>query len=338
MKFSIIVPCFNEATSIEENLLKIHSFIKSNLGIGEFEIIAVNDGSYDNTFEVLKNLETKISHLKVLNHQFNVGRGAAMKTGISGCKGDYVMFLDADLSYDVDHIRDVFDTFQRNENLDAIIISPYMKGGVAQNIPLSRLILSRAANWILSGFFTNEISTVTSMVRAYRGDIIRNLPLYEDGKELHLEILKKLVLLGAKIEEIPGRLIWKEKKTRNARLNKRKVAKAAGKHLIYGFVAKPTRFLGSLASVIFFLSLYEFCNVAKVLVNLFKESDAGIWKDLWISLGQTFSHSPHTVIIAVTCMLVSLQMFSFLAIFTVMKFQHDESQRHLLAILQNRKG
>jgi glycosyltransferase involved in cell wall biosynthesis len=337
MILSLVIPCFNEELSIRDNILRIISFMKSALPELSFELLVVNDGSTDSTSKILMELQEYFSCLKILNHEFNKGRGAGMKTGLKASVGKYVMFLDADLSYDVDHIKEVVDVFNESQKVDAVIISPYMEGGVAKNIPFSRLMLSRTANWILAGFFSSRISTVTSMVRAYKGDLIRNLPLFEDGKELHLEILKKLVLIGANIKEIPGRLIWKEKKSRGARLNKRKVAASAGKHFVYGFVFKPTRFIGWGTLFIFLISLYEFFNVGRLFFSLIKISGEGFWRDVWVGLSQTFMHSPHTVIIAVTSLLVSIQLMSFLIILTVLRFQHEESIRHVVAILQKLK-
>jgi glycosyltransferase involved in cell wall biosynthesis len=331
------MPCFNEENSIQENVRKVIQFVDSSCPGISYEVLTVNDGSTDGTLKILTDLQSEFKQLKVLNHPFNKGRGAGMKTGLSGSTGEYVLFLDADLSYDVDHIQKVLDTFKNNNKVDAIIISPYMKGGMTKNVPFSRLLLSRFANWILSGFFSQQISTVTSMARAYRGEVIRTLPLYEDGKEIHLEILKKLHLVGANIVEIPGRLIWKEKKNRNARLNKRKVAEAAGKHLLYGFLAKPTRFLSKLAVFILLISIYEFINVGFVFLQNFHSSALGFWKDVWIGLSQTFAASPHSVVIAITTMIISIQLLSFLAIFTILKMQHEESLRHILAILQSKE-
>lgn len=330
MYFSVIIPCFNEEEVVERNALKVLEYLEKALGPSgrNFELILVNDGSEDKTAGIIASLSEKSNKILVKNFEVNKGRGAAMKAGLELASGKYLMFMDADLSYEVEHIGAVLEEFDHDANLDVVIISPYMRGGKTGNIPFSRLALSRAANWLLSGFFSDKISTVTSMVRAYRGEIIREIPLYETGKELHLEILRKLILVGAKIKEIPGELIWKE--DRNGRLNKRKVANSAGQHLLYAFLVKPTRFIGKVGFGFFLLGVYELFNVFRVFIRSFSYESGDIWRDIWLALSKTFAASPHTVVISAVSILLSVQIFSFLALFTVLRMQQEDLLRHIL--------
>jgi len=95
MKLSIIVPVFNEEESIEEIIKRIE-----NVSIGiEKEIIVVNDGSYDETKDVLERLKRKFNFVS-LEHQKNQGKGAAIRTGLLKARGDFILIQDADLEYD----------------------------------------------------------------------------------------------------------------------------------------------------------------------------------------------------------------------------------------------
>ncbi|MDA1141115.1 MAG: hypothetical protein O3B01_21315, partial [Planctomycetota bacterium] len=122
--------------------------------------------------------------------------------------GDLVITLDADLSYDVEHIGDILKTFQGNSEIDTVVVSAYMKGGRVENVPWFRLFFSRMANWLLAPSFQNRLSTVTCLVRGYKGDLLRTLDLVSEGKELYLEILYRMEVQGANILEIPGKLKW----------------------------------------------------------------------------------------------------------------------------------
>lgn len=333
---SIILPCFNEESSILTTLKRVENHILNNIKLVRFNIIVVDDGSTDSTKLIVNNYIKESSNTKLISFPYNKGRGAAMKAGLASVTTEFLIFLDSDLSYDVEHISEVVNYFNKNPNTDAIILSPYMKDGQAKNIPFFRLCLSRSANWILSGFFSSEISTVTSMARAYRTNVIQNIILIEDGKELHLEILRKLHLVSANISEIPGRLIWKEKKNRGQRLNKKKVAKSAKKHLLYGFLAKPTRLIGKVSILILLVSLWEIKNLFIVFLSFYSPGEQWYGKDLWHALNETFFSSPHTVIIAVVGLIITIQAFSYLSLFSVLTMQHEELLQHILKTSTNK--
>lgn len=334
---SIIIPCFNEEAGIEKSLKSIFEYIlRCHAGVN-FDVIIVNDGSTDNTKSIVEDFSFCGHTATLLNFEYNKGRGAAMKAGLAASKMEYSMFLDSDLSYDVEHISSVIDHFNNNPRVDVIVLSPYMRGGVSQNIPFSRLLLSKAANWILSGFFSSNISTVTSMARAYRTSIIQNIALVENGKELHLEILKKLYLIGAVIDEIPAKLVWKNKKERAQRLNKKKVAASAKKHFLYGFLAKPTRVIRRISLFVFLVSLWELNNLFMSFIRFYEPTDNWLGRDLWVGLSKTFSSSPHTVVIAIVCLIISIQAFTYLSLFSVLNMQHEEQLQHLLKILSDKK-
>ena len=101
MKFSIIIPCYNESQDIVKNVDKIKDYLASkNL---DYELLLVNDGSKDNTKEVIES----IPNVKALSYEPNRGKGAAIKYGIGNATGDYILFMDADLSTDLSAVDKV---------------------------------------------------------------------------------------------------------------------------------------------------------------------------------------------------------------------------------------
>lgn len=96
MKLSIIVPVFNEEKTIADVLKRLNRVIIP--GVMK-EIIVVDDGSTDATASVISNLNSQISNMKTLAHKKNLGKGAAVRTGIEQAVGDYILIQDADLEY-----------------------------------------------------------------------------------------------------------------------------------------------------------------------------------------------------------------------------------------------
>lgn len=120
---SVIVPCFNEGKTILNNLKKISEFLEYNFD--NFEIIAVNDGSYDDTLSELKEA-SKLLELKIVNNLNNCGKGAAVKNGMLASSNEIVMFMDADLAIPIEELPKFIDTI--GNGTDIAIASRFVPG------------------------------------------------------------------------------------------------------------------------------------------------------------------------------------------------------------------
>src|SRR5260221_14657582 len=98
MKLSIIVPVFNEEKTILKVIKKLDEL---SLGSTAKEVIVVDDGSTDSTRKLLQN----VKNIKIILHEKNKGKGAAVKTGIKNATGEYIIIQDADLEYDPKYIN-----------------------------------------------------------------------------------------------------------------------------------------------------------------------------------------------------------------------------------------
>lgn len=336
---SIIIPCYNEEATIQGTAETILAYMQETWPQYEYEIILIDDGSTDGTRDVLEKFRESHEEIETILFPFNRGRGEALKAGINSSRGFYVICLDADLSYDEKHIGNILSKFEENPSIDVVVVSPYMTGGTVQGVPFGRLLLSRLANWILAGFFSERLSTVTCVVRGYRGHLIRSVPMFERDKELHLEVLRKLALYGASISEIPGRLIWKEQKTQARRKTNLNFVGSAGRHLLYGMLIKPTRMFKYLAGLLLLIGFYEW---GTIVINIFEfielSASESFWLSLWNALSKSFSNSPHTFVIGSLGLVLGLQAFSYLALLQLLKLQQEETLRHILAILGDRNA
>ncbi|MGA2462939.1 MAG: glycosyltransferase [Thermodesulfobacteriota bacterium] len=237
MDLSIVIPMFNEAENIEATLGQVEQALASFQGT--YEIIAVNDGSLDNTLEILEKAASQNRKVKVVSYSKNFGRGMALRTGFKESKGAIVVSIDADLSYDPHYIMDFVKTLRTEQDIDFVLASPYMPGGGVQNVPFLRLWISKLGNKILRLTMPNRIYTSTGIFRAYRRKVLESLELESDGKEIHLEILSKAIALGFRVKEIPV-VLANRKKGRS----KFKFRKTAVSHLVFSVFEKPMMIFG----------------------------------------------------------------------------------------------
>ena len=121
-KISIIVPCFNEEKTLplfyEELTKTIHTF-----GNTEFEFLFINDGSSDNTLEIIKQLLTTDSRVKYLSFSRNFGKEAAILAGLEHATGDFITIMDADLQDPPALLKEMYESVTK-ENYDAVRNAP----------------------------------------------------------------------------------------------------------------------------------------------------------------------------------------------------------------------
>ncbi|MBI3336778.1 glycosyltransferase family 2 protein [Candidatus Peregrinibacteria bacterium] len=135
--FSLIIPVFNEAEIIERTVREAHDVLQNT---GPFEVIVINDGSTDQTGEILARLH--LPYLRIINHPYNKGYGASMKTGIRHSQGQLIGTVDADGTYP---IREFPTLIQKlNATHADMIVGARVKKGV--QIPLAR----RPAKWLVN--------------------------------------------------------------------------------------------------------------------------------------------------------------------------------------------
>ena len=244
---------FNEADNAETTLGRVKEALAPFQGT--FELIAVDDGSTDDTRSILESLCEKDGKVRVVSYPRNKGRGKALRAGFKAATGEIVVSIDADLSYDPRYIHDLVGMLSTDAEVDFVLASPYMPGGGVKDVPFLRLWISKWGNRILRLAMPNRIYTSTGIFRAYRREVLDSLELESDGKEIHLEILSKAIALGYRVKEIPAILTARQKGR-----SKFKFKKTAASHLAFSFFEKPMivfGFLGILSLAAgFILGLY----------------------------------------------------------------------------------
>jgi glycosyltransferase involved in cell wall biosynthesis len=300
-----------------------------------YEIVLIDDGSTDNTGDIVTEMGRKSPSVRPVLFPAHRGRGAALRAGIDASKGAYVIALDADLSYDEKHVGSILDCFKIDPKTDAVIVSPYMKGGYTRGVPWGRLSVSRLANWLLAGFFDGRLSTVTCLVRGYRGALIRAMPLSQDGKEVQLEILRELALAGAKTVEIPGRLEWKRDRNRVRSRGEPGFVRSGVRHLWYAVTARPARMFGPFACLCLLLALLESYHGLRGFLGLYEPAASGhLWRNVWIAVVKSVRQSPQVYGLAGLSYILSLVALSFLRVFRVRRAEQEKAMRRLVIGLE----
>ncbi len=221
----IVVPVYNEAPRIRHT-------IDALLVATEGKIIAVDDGSRDDSVDILSAISNP--RFQLLRHTVNRGIGAALRTGFAATRGDVVVTMDADLSYSISHISRMLDALVE-QGADMVLASAYMVGGTVDHVPPMRRHLSRAGNLYLAYCTGYRLRTFTCMVRAWRGPVLRQLHLSEEGPEIQLEMLWQALDQGCRIIEIPAELCWAPADTaRSRRIAVRQLFGQARRTLVWG--------------------------------------------------------------------------------------------------------
>lgn len=236
MKVSVIIPMFNEEENVQRTLFEVNNVMKDS---SDYEIIVVDDGSSDNTYSLLNNLASKNDHIHVFKHQVNSGMGKAIRTGFEGSDGDIIVTIDADLSYKASHIPILVSELLKDDSVDIAVGSQYMDGGGVKNIPFSRLFISKVANKFIGFSMTENLSTVTGVLRAYRRDVLESMELESNGTKINLEILSKAIATGSKIKEVPVVLEGRELGESKIKIKSKTIS-----HVLFSFYEKPMILFG----------------------------------------------------------------------------------------------
>ena len=195
-KLSIIIPSYNEAATLPEIISRVEAV---DLGVAK-EIIIVDDGSSDGTEKLLANYVDKY---KIIRHENNQGKGAAVRSGIAVATGDYIVIQDADLEYDPEDIKKM--VVAANEGAEVIYGSRRLGLVRKKNVKagwlyyIGGVMLTTVAN-LLYGINITDEPTGYKMVKK---EVLAKLNLKCEGFEFCPEITAKIARLKIPIKEVP---------------------------------------------------------------------------------------------------------------------------------------
>lgn len=195
MKLSVVIPCYNEVATIEAIVEAVLLSSYPNK-----EIIVVDDCSVDGTRELLcDKIESSI--VRVIYHERNQGKGAALRTGFKAVTGDIVIVQDADLEYDPNEYSSIIAPILAGK-ADVVFGSRFM-GGQPHRVLYFWHSLGNGLLTFLSNMFTNlNLTDVETCYKAFRREIIQAIEIEENRFGFEPEITAKVAKMGCRIYEV----------------------------------------------------------------------------------------------------------------------------------------
>ena len=177
MTLSIIIPCYNEVTTISEIVRQVHA-----IDIKDLEIIVVDDASNDGTREVLEKIVKPLA-AKIIYHSKNMGKGTALRSGFEEAKGDVVVVQDADLEYNPQNIPKMLKLIESGM-ADVVFGSRFMGGGPHRVLYFWHYIGNKCLT-LFSNMFTNlNLTDMETCYKLFKTSTIQKLELKEKLPEM----------------------------------------------------------------------------------------------------------------------------------------------------------
>ena len=194
---SVIIPAYNERATILPILNRVLA------APVHLEVVIVDDGSTDGTAEVLKTqVQARFPNVRVCYHERNAGKGAAIRTAIPHCRGDFILIQDADLEYDPAEYPKLLAPLL-DGRADVVYGSRFLGGGAHR----VHLFWHRVGNGLLttlSNMLTNlNLTDMEVCYKVFRADVLRRIKLRCRRFDFEPEVTAKIAKLGCRVYEVP---------------------------------------------------------------------------------------------------------------------------------------
>lgn len=194
MTVTVVIPAYNEIQTIEEILRRVEA-----TGLVD-EILVVDDGSQDGTRDLLARLDGQ-GHLRVILHETNQGKGAAVRTGIQHASSDIVIIQDADLEYDPRDYPLLLKPL--NEGIADVVYGSRFLGGSRRPILFWNMVANKILTFVTNILYNNIISDMETGYKVFRREVVKDIPLHARRFDFEPEFTAKILKRHIRIFEVP---------------------------------------------------------------------------------------------------------------------------------------
>lgn len=196
LTLSVIIPCYNEVNTIEPVLERVEE------GGLAHEIIIVDDGSTDGTRDVLREIEAQgLAHIRIIYHEKNQGKGAALVTGFSHASGDIFLIQDADLEYDPREYPVLLKPIQ--EGISKVVYGSRFLGGPRKAMNFWNMVANKGLTLTTNILYNAILSDMETCYKVFRAEVVKDMVIHARGFEFEPEFTAKVLKQGIRIYEVP---------------------------------------------------------------------------------------------------------------------------------------
>jgi glycosyltransferase involved in cell wall biosynthesis len=193
MKLSVIIPVYNEVESIQEILKRVQATKLAK------EIVVVDDGSQDGTRALLAKLDGK-SKVRVILHEKNQGKGAAVRTGMSAATGDVLLIQDADLEYDPRDYPILLKPIE--EGIADVVYGSRFLGGPRRVVMFWHMIANYMLTFMTNVLYNTILSDMETGYKVFRRKVVEGMPLHARRFDFEPEFTAKVLKRHFRIYEV----------------------------------------------------------------------------------------------------------------------------------------
>ena len=194
MKLTVLIPVYNEVHTIREILKRVQ-----DTGLAD-EILLVDDGSADGTRDILEELNGQ-GAIRVILHEKNQGKGAAVRTGIKNATGDVLLIQDADLEYDPRDYPALLQPLQ--EGLAEVVYGSRFLGAPRRVAMFWHMVANKLLTLITNILYNTILTDMETGYKVFRKEVIEDIPLHAKRFEFEPEFTAKILKKGVRIFEVP---------------------------------------------------------------------------------------------------------------------------------------
>ncbi len=207
MKLSIVIPARNEAANIGATLTALRDHL-NGAGVNDLEILVVNDGSSDNTYEIVQAFSAADPRIRVITNTGRNGFGRAVTFGLQHFTGEAVVIYMADASDDPADVVRYYHILR--DEADCAFGSRFLRGSRVIDYPRFKLVINRFANFIIRLLFNLRYNDTTNAFKGYRASVIEGCrPFVSPHFNLTIEIPLKALVRGYSYQVIP--ITWRNR-------------------------------------------------------------------------------------------------------------------------------